>query len=291
MFFERLGHAPVIPRDDWFDRLARSAARKARTGAKENHGSITRRNAVGLFAGTTAFAILGSWMKPAHALSAMPRAAPDPGCPGTRTFFREGCAKKVPKLAPYKPAVNGCGPQNGFNPVPQAPLYLADFSPACDGHDRGYGTCNRPKDVTDKKFLEDMKSICVGSGTAVTGLFDALLMLQCHRNAEIFYTAVSTIGDDPYKSGQSEGCDCCEECPGDAVKCKGTCCRPGFICSGNGFCCEPCKNGWIPCPQSSGEWARCGFGCCNPATPVCCPTRTPGRTTCCPGKCSGTGCG
>src|SRR5688572_33320720 len=107
MFFERLGHAPVIPRDDWFDRLARSAARKARTGAKENHGSITRRNAVGLFAGTTAFAILGSWMKPAHALSGMPRVVSGWRTPGTRTCFSEGCAKKVPKRAPYTARLNG----------------------------------------------------------------------------------------------------------------------------------------------------------------------------------------
>ncbi len=270
---------PVLPRDDWFDRLARAAA-----------GSMSRRDAIGLFTGTTAMAILGSWVRPSRAFGAGQSQGKDPGCGGIRTFYRAGCARPVPKLN-YKPAVNGCGPQNGYNPVPQTPLYVANFTSACDEHDRGYGTCNRPKEVTDKRFLEDMKAICAGPGTPVSGFFMSLLLLQCVRNAEIYYTAVSTLGDDPYKAGQSEACDCCDECPGGGIKCDGICCRPGFICGAQGGCCQPCQNGWIPCPQSSGEWARCGFGCCNPATPVCCPTRTAGRTTCCPGKCSGTGCG
>ena len=135
----------------------------------------------------------------------------DAGCPGTRTFYRADCDKKVPKLPPYKPAVNGCGPQNGFNPVPQSPLYLATFTPACDGHDKGYGTCNVPKEVTDTKFLEDMKLICVRTYPAA-GFFADLFLVQCLKTAETYYTAVSQLGDDPYKDGQSEGCDCCDEC-------------------------------------------------------------------------------
>ena len=285
---------PVVPRDDWFDRLARAAARPRTHGNIESDG-MSRRDAVGIFTSATAMAILGSWARPRRALGATPPPGQDPGCDGIRTFYNETCAKKVPKLN-FTPNRNGCGPQNGFNAVPQAPLFLASFTPACNTHDVGYATCNRPKAVTDQKFLEDMKTICAGPGTplpggVINGFVMDVLMLQCIRNAEIFYAAVSALGDDPYKEGQTESCDCCEECPGGAVKCKGKCCRPGFICSGNGFCCEPCKGGWVPCPQSSGEWARCGFGCCNPATPVCCPTPTPGRTTCCPGKCSGTGCG
>jgi hypothetical protein len=230
--------------DEWFDRLARGAAR-----------SMSRRDAVGFFAGTTAIAVLGSWVRPSRTLNASTVNGSDPGCAGTRSFYRAGCPKPVPKLPPYRPAVNGCGPQNGFNPVPQAPLYLADFSPACDGHDRGYGTCNRPKEDTDKKFLEDMKAICAGSGTPLTGFVDWVLMLQCHRNAEIFYTAVSNLGDDPWKEGQAEGCDCCEECAplrqAPVPPCPSTC--PGA----NKSCCVAIKYGYHH------------GGCCSPVQECC----------------------
>lgn len=285
---------PMVPRDDWFDRLARSAALPRKSRSNESDG-MSRRDVVGIFTIASTMAILGSWARPRRAFGATVQPGSDPGCDGIRTFYKEGCAKKVPKLN-FRPNINGCGPQTGINLVPQAPLFLASFTPACNTHDVGYATCNRPKAVTDQKFLEDMKTICAGPGTPlpggiIDGFVMSVLMTQCIRNAEIFYAAVSSLGDDPYKEGQAESCDCCAECPGDAVKCNGTCCRPGFICSAKGFCCEPCKNGWIACPESAGEWARCGFGCCNPATPVCCPVRTPGNTTCCPGKCSGTGCG
>jgi len=281
------GSLPVAVREDWFDRLARAAARNRTAGVDEGRGNVSRRDAVGFFAGTTAMAILGSWAMPRRAFSASPGRG-DPGCSGIRTFYKAGCAKPVPKLAPYRPAVNGCGPQNGFNPVPQAPLFIANFSSACDGHDRGYGTCNVPKEVTDAKFLEDMKAICAGPGTPVSGLFMSLLELQCVRNAEIFYTAVSELGDDPYKEGQAEGCDCCEECPGGGVKCNGVCCRPGLTCSEKGRCCNStCDNGWVKCPYPN---AICGFGCCNPATPVCCPGVSVGSLRCCPGGCFKGGC-
>jgi hypothetical protein len=248
---------------------------------------MTRRDAVGLFAGTTALAFLGSWMKPGQALSAAPRATQDPGCAGTRTFYKEGCAKPVPKLN-HKPAVNGCGPQNGFNPIPQSPLYLATFTPACDTHDIGYGTCNRPKDVTDKKFLEDMKAICAKEYPA-TGFFNSIALVQCARNAETYYQAVSLFSLDPWKDGQREGCDCCEECPGDAPKCGGECCRRGMICGDKGKCCSPCQPGWIKCPYPNEP--RCGFGCCMPGAPICCPGMQPGSLRCCNGKCYKGGCG
>ncbi|MEO8578224.1 MAG: hypothetical protein ABI556_16045 [Gemmatimonadales bacterium] len=268
------GSAPVSPRDDWFDRLARRAA-----------SGVSRRDAVGMLAGTTVMAFFGASVKPSRLVAAEPKRGDDPGCSGTRSAYREGCSK-VPKLN-YTPAINGCGPQKGTNLVPQAPLYLADFTQPCNGHDRGYGTCNRPKDVTDSKFLEDMKAVCEGSGAPISGFVNALLMLQCVRNAEIFYLAVSELGDDPYKEGQKEGCDCCDDCPGGALKCKGECCRAGnWICGKSGKCCEDCAPGWIKC--ESAEESRCGYGCCRPGHPVCCPTKRPGIPTCC-NKCNGAG--
>lgn len=165
-------------------------------------------------------AMIASWVKPPAALGATPSAGNDPGCTGIRTFYREGCSNPVPKLN-HTPKVNGCGPQNGFNPAPQTPLGLATFTPACDEHDRGYGSCNRPKAVTDTRFLADMKAICAGPGTPVMGFVMNVLLYQCIRNAEIFYTAVSELGDDPYKEGQAEACECCDECAGGAPSAMG----------------------------------------------------------------------
>jgi hypothetical protein len=272
------GSQPVEPRDDWFDRLARKAA-----------GGMSRRDAIGFFGGTTAMAFLGVRVKPAIDLDAVPHAMKDPGCAGNRVAYKAGCSKPVPKPPPYKPPVNGCGPQKGVNIVPQQPLYIADFTSACNGHDRGYGTCNVPKEVTDKKFLEDMKFIC---GGPIQGVALNMLLYQCNRNAEIFYTFVSSwLGNDPYKDGQENACDCCEECPGDTMKCSGQCCPPAgkYVCGSSGLCCADCQPGWIKCPYPANT--RCGFGCCMPGSPICCPGMQPGSLRCCNGKCYKGGCG
>ena len=269
------GAMPVVPRDDWFDRLARRAA-----------GDMTRRDAVGSFGGAALLAFLGLRAKPRAAFAAEPGQTRDPGCAGTRTFYSAGCKNPVPKLN-YKPAVNGCGPQNGFNPVPQTPLYMTSFTPACDEHDRGYGTCNRPKADTDAQFLSDMYDICTGA-YPVTGLYSLMSYLQCTRSAEIYFLAVSTVGDDPYADGQKEACDCCDECPGGGPKCKGECCRRGFVC-GKGGCCQDCQPGWIKCDYPNEP--RCGFGCCMPGAPLCCPGMQPGALRCCNNKCFKGGCG
>jgi hypothetical protein len=285
------GSLPVSPRDDWFDRLARSAARNGGTRRDESQAKISRRDAVGVFAGTTAMAIVASWVKPKPTLGAQTAPGKDPGCNGIRTFYRANCSKPVPKLN-YKPAENGCGPQNGVNPVPQTPLYIANFTSACNEHDRGYGTCNRPKEDTDDRFFVDMKTICEGSGAPVTGFVMNLLLTQCIRNAEIYYTGVSVLGDDPYKEGQSEGCDCCDECAGGAPKCSGQCCRgPDWVCGQSGLCCQDCQPGWKKCAYPN--QVRCGFGCCMPDLSVCCPGIRPGDLRCCSpkGKCFKGGCG
>ncbi|MEO8577507.1 MAG: phospholipase A2, partial [Gemmatimonadales bacterium] len=207
---------------------------------------------------------------------------------GTRTFYREGCKKPVPKLN-FTPNENGCGPQNGFNPVPQTPLNMASFTSACNEHDRGYATCNRPKATTDQRFLNDMKLICLRE-YPVTGMYSAMSLTQCITNADVYYKAVSTLGDDPYKEGQAESCDCCEECPGDQQKCGTECCRKGFVCGTKGLCCEDCQPNWKKCPMDEG---RCGWGCCMPDLSLCCPGMQAGKIRCCSpkGKCYKGGCG
>jgi len=269
-----------------FDQLAREVA-----------GGMSRREAVKLLAGTTAMAVFGSWVRPGVAMSARPRtaqkgcgAATTPGtetCKGIRTFYRANC-KPVPKKN-YTADCNGCGPEggvfgSGINAVPNSPFYVANFEPACNGHDVGYSSCNRPKEVTDQQFLNDMNNICSNTYPS-SGMFDTITMVQCMYTAATFYKAVSAGGEDAYKSGQAGACDCCEECPGGAPMCNDICCKPGYACE-NGHCCEQCAPGWIKCPVETSY--SCKFGCCNPAEPVCCPGKSPGRIRCCK-VCNGNG--
>ena len=74
---------------------------------------------------------------------------------------------------------------------------------------------------------------------------------------------------------------CVEECSGGTVKCNGVCCQPKQICSNN-HCCFDCEPGWIKCAEPNDP---CGFGCCSPATPLCCPGGSPGELVCC-NKCN-----
>jgi hypothetical protein len=230
---------------DWFDRLARDVAR-----------GMSRREAVRLLAGTTAMAVFGSWVRPGRAIGArrgVAQANPCGGtttsgaenCNGTRTFYRPDCQNPVPKKN-YTAPCNGCGPEGGvfgtgINAVPNSPLYVANFRPACNTHDVGYSTCNRPKADTDRKFLHDMYSIC-GDEYPGEGMFDSILRVQCKNSAQNYYKAVSSnLGEDAYKEGQAGACDCCDECPGGGSKCGDLadqpegrdtriCCPKGFVC-------------------------------------------------------------
>ena len=81
---------------------------------------------------------------------------------------------------------------------------------------------------------------------------------------------------------------CVQKCAEGETKCGDTCCPKGKICS-EGTCCYDCSPGWIKCPVK--ESSGCNFGCCNPATPVCCPGLHPGSIRCCkqcgsPGVCA-----
>lgn len=53
------------------------------------------------------------------------------------------------------PTSNGCGP-SGFGLL--VPDFL--FTPACDNHDRCWGTCNSSMSQCNKNFLHDMQRIC-----------------------------------------------------------------------------------------------------------------------------------
>lgn len=251
--------------DGWFDRLARAAAR-----------GTSRRETLKLAAGVTATAIVASWVRPSSGVAF----GGDPGCAGTRTFYSEGCADPVAKLN-HTPAFNGCGPQNGVNFVPQSPLGVATFTKACDQHDICYGTCNSSKANCDFTFFDDMAAICHAEYPPFGGLFNAIGHSYCLSLAQDYTAAVMLGAGSAFQDGQSEGCDCCEDCPGSQAQCGGKCCQAGQVCS-NGACCSQCDPGYIKCSYPA-PVGTCDYGCCNGLNGkgVCCP-KANGIPRCCP---------
>lgn len=263
---EELGHALIPVGHGWFDQLARIAVRD---------GNISRRASLKLAAGVTATAFAASWARPGRAAAAAAAAAADPECAGTRNPYAEGCAKPVKKQN-YKASHNGCGPENGVVSVPQTPLGVATFTPACNDHDICYGTCNSSKSKCDSDFFIDMAAICATDYPS-NGLIDVVERALCVQLAATYANAVSVGGGDAYQTGQKEGCDCCDECSGGQTQCGDQCCPTGYECS-NGACCASCGS-YIKCsyPAPAGQ---CDYGCCNPTT-ICCP-HPDGTPRCCP---------
>jgi hypothetical protein len=101
----------------------------------------------------------------------------------------------------------------------------------------------------------------------------------------------------PCETCSSQGCtNTCansETCENDRCVTKGCgsfnqqcgdrCCPPNRPCI-NGFCCEPCREGWNTCAVDAGNGNpenRCGFRCCMPSL-KCCAGKKAGDTGCCP---------
>ena len=134
--------------------------------------------------------------------------------------------------ATYQPIVNGCGPGGFFNAiVPEDPAGGCSFTPACNGHDSCYATCNSGQANCDKQFLDDLLALCNScasdgkpkymwvrcgppkSPSRCKKLVDSSRWKRhCESMARTYYHAVAGLGGSSYKKGQNEGCeDCC--CP------------------------------------------------------------------------------
>lgn len=256
------GHDLIPVGDGWFDQLARISAQ-----------DVSRRTTFKLAAGMTALSIAASWLRPGRVRAK--GLAGDSDCNGTRSPYTSTCSKPVPKQN-YTPSFNGCGPENGVVAVPQRPLNVATFTPACNGHDVCYGTCNSSKSTCDSDFFDGMAAICVRDYPA-TGVLSIIGQGLCLQLAATYATAVIVGGQGAFDTAQSEGCDCCFDCPANYTPCGDRCCGEGYECS-NGACCSSCGD-YIKCsaPAPAGQ---CDYGCCNPVT-ICCPNAQ-GIPRCCP---------
>ena len=170
---------------------------------------------------------------------------------------------------------NGCGPIKGFDigqfkgvEVPDSPLWLADFTYACNFHDCCYGTCGRAKSDCDRIFLDLMLTAC-NSPSSLSGVFGGIAQAYCNTIAVMYYEAVATLGASPYADGQKESCACCQCGDGPPCQVPQTCCPPGQCvdtntdpenCGGCGVVCPnggACIDGSCPCP--GGQF--CGDQC------------------------------
>ncbi len=120
----------------------------------------------------------------------------------------------------YQPSVNGCGPEwlpefipNWDNPM-LAESGSCNFKPACDNHDKGYGTCeaesNTPKSQIDSTFRNELYAAC----SSCYPDSDPISLVQygkCVVYAEAFYQTVNTVGSYFYGKAQEEACEC-KEC-------------------------------------------------------------------------------
>ena len=105
------------------------------------------------------------------------------------------------------PTSNGCGDDSWLGRVvPNSPLGIANFKPACDAHDICYGTCNNCKADCDSNFYNSMCMIC---DSVYSGWWRAPWRLECKTLALIYYGAVrSGAGGAAYESAQKAACKC-----------------------------------------------------------------------------------
>ncbi len=118
---------------------------------------------------------------------------------------------------------NGCGPAGWKGKlVPTKPLWMIDFTSACDKHDICYGRCGKKKDDCDNQFRQNMRLLCGGAFGMWGSPFqqknpfgDSISISKldtCLALANTYYLAVSMAGKEPYETAQKKGCEChCEK--------------------------------------------------------------------------------
>jgi len=103
------------------------------------------------------------------------------------------------------PIPNGCGAEGGTK-FPGTFLGLVDFTPCCNEHDKGYGTCGKSKTETDREFLRCM------TGKCLILFFSPVLYGGCQTMALVYYGAVAIKGGEAYEAAQDGYCrwkQCC----------------------------------------------------------------------------------
>lgn len=225
----------------------------------------------------------------------------------------EACPDRVPHPG-YTATSNGCGPENGFFkyvvPNRLGPLRNIDFTPACNGHDICYGTCNSDKSSCDQHFFLDMSKACANAYPNDTW-YGRYMVYSCVALARLYYTAVSSTrtGTSAYATAQRDACDCCpvcEDCDGPTDKCCdsqcvdvsndaencgdcGTSCRADQICADSTCQCPSgeteCNGVCVDLNSDPANCGACGNACTSGASCFDGICGCPPAMTRCDGQC------
>lgn len=203
-----------------FDDLARST------------DQLSRRQVVKLGAGLAIAGVLPAWARPRKAVARMRTLASNPtaqaaaGATGNCNIPPDSNCKIILSNTNGCPAgrivqgnipltYNGCG-STSFE-VPDGPLGLANFNPACNNHDCCYSECHKAKSACDQTFQDDMYKQCYiahpGVGANGPDVFDAIALVFCLQVADDYYEGVNLGAGSAYKAAQGDGCGCCADCP------------------------------------------------------------------------------
>lgn len=189
----------------------------------------------------------------------------------------------------HRPTINGCGP-SGFGWAIPDSFGRAEFTQACNRHDRCYGTCNENRLKCDVLLRKSMKAACKRAYRD-----DREGRARCNGIANLYFKKVHESGLSAYEDAQREACVCCgtdrtpcgespccpsgHECcnnvcrlshlgPWDACSARHACCPEGQVCCDGAdnlaACCSPDD---ICVPNCLGLGVP---GCCPAANPDCC---------------------
>jgi hypothetical protein len=176
------------------------------------------------------------------------------------------CPNKRPHPG-YKPTVNGCGPAGVINlplwaVIPDS-IGAVNMKPACDEHDRCYGTCNSDKQKCDTNLGDQIFTACmavyptpVASNGVSLNPFDSFWQGICNSLGNTYAQAVSesSTGQAAFDDAQKEACECCF--PVQYVYCN---------------CNQKCYTDVNVCLQDCTVSLGCFTGICGPATASQCP--------------------
>lgn len=122
-------------------------------------------------------------------------------CAGCTGFFSGGFLPEPDDGTPDI-QVNGCGPSGILGLlVPECPLRLACFTPACNNHDLCYDTCGTSRDTCDAAFHQDMLDICAAGFAEGSGA-----RRRCEVLAYIYWQVVARFGQQFFDRGRQETC-------------------------------------------------------------------------------------
>lgn len=95
---------------------------------------------------------------------------------------------------------NGCGPDGWKNKAiaDKVEWGAVDFGPACDAHDRCYGTWGESQATCDDRFHTALKAAC--RKTYPTRGF---WQLDCYGFAHSYYLGVDTLGEDAFRAAKA----------------------------------------------------------------------------------------